>query len=120
MDTFREVRLSFIEEEILKLLSSIIDKELPKATKLLLFGSRARGESGEDSDLDLAVVVDLPVIDKAFWDRLWAIKWRVLELLDSEEFPLSLIPITLTDFRTGDSGIIREIKREGIVVWERN
>jgi predicted nucleotidyltransferase len=120
MDIIRDARPSFIEEEILKLFSSIVDKELPEASIILLFGSRARGRSGEDSDLDLAIVIDVPVIDKALWDKLWAIKWRVLESLNSEEFPLSLMPITLTDFKAGGSGIIREIKREGIVVWKRN
>jgi len=31
---------------------------------LLLFGSRARAESGEDSGLELTVGVELPAIDK--------------------------------------------------------
>gem|GEM_PF-4136441 len=37
---------------------------LQKATMLLLFGSRARAESGEDSGLELTVGVELPAIDK--------------------------------------------------------
>ncbi len=55
---------------------------------LLIFGSRARGNPDENSDLDIAVIVDSDV-NRELWDRLWEIKWRVLESLDAEEFPLS-------------------------------
>jgi len=45
MNLIRHVRPSFVEEEILKLLSSV-EQGLPEATMMLLSGSRARGESG--------------------------------------------------------------------------
>ena len=97
-----------------------VEREIAEAQKIILFGSRARGESDEDSDMDVAIVVNATHIDSTLWERLWDIKWRVLESLNSEEFPLSLMPITMTDFIAEESGIIKEIKREGIVVWERN
>jgi predicted nucleotidyltransferase len=113
------VKLSFIEEEILNHLSKLLEKEIPEVVKLIVFGSRVKGESTENSDLDIAVIVDIDNIDKKLWEMLWRIKWRVLKDLRSEEFPLSLIPITKRNFLSNNLGLEKSIKREGKVWWER-
>ncbi|GAB4407294.1 MAG: hypothetical protein OHK0032_02590 [Thermodesulfovibrionales bacterium] len=120
MTTVNTVMLSFVEEEILRHLSLLVEREIAEAQKIILFGSRARGESDEESDMDVAIVVNVTSIDSTLWERLWDIKWRVLESLNSEEFPLSLTIITMSDFIGEISGLIKEIKREGVLVWERN
>lgn len=120
MVTVRAEGLSFIEEKILGHMVSLVEREIPEARNIILFGSRARGDSDEDSDLDLAIVLDVPEVKREHWEKVWDLKWRVLEYLDAEEFPLSLILITLNDMMFRDSGIERELKNEGIVLWERN
>jgi predicted nucleotidyltransferase len=119
MSVVKTFILSFLEKEILKRLSSIIEKEMPEASQIIVFGSRARGGSDENSDLDVAVIIDAPAISKEIWERIWDIKWRVLESFNSEEFPLSLSPITLNDFISRDFGLEEAIKTEGIRIWER-
>lgn len=49
-----------------KLVESLIQALSPR--RIILFGSRARGEAGPDSDFDLMLVVDtdLPPADRAF------------------------------------------------------
>ncbi len=44
---------------------------------LVIFGSRARGQSSEDSDLDLLVLVDekTPEIEKKLEDIAYAVMW---------------------------------------------
>jgi len=110
--------LSSTEEKIIELLSSTLEKKLPEAIRLLIFGSRARGLSNEDSDLDIAVVVKSSA-EKNLWMRLWSIKWEILEKLNLEEFPLSLIFLSEEDFNS-DSALIHEIKKDGVILWERN
>ncbi len=112
-------RLSFIEEKMLGQMVSLIEREIPEARSMILFGSRARGDSDEDSDLDLALILDVPEIKMEHWEKAWDLKWKVLELLDAEEFPLSLTLMTLNDLATGNSGLENELKSEGIVIWER-
>lgn len=112
--------LSYVERRLLEELAREIAEKLPEAVSIILFGSRARGNSGEESDLDIAVVLDVDRITSQHWQRLWDIKWRILEALDSEEFPLSLVLLRKKDFVTKNYGLENELKREGIVIWERN
>ncbi|MGQ9571390.1 MAG: nucleotidyltransferase family protein [bacterium] len=119
MAAIKTFKPSFLEKGILKNFSVIIGREIPEATKIIIFGSRARGGSDEGSDLDVAVIFDMPHISKEVWDKLWNIKWRVLESLDAEEFPFSLSLITKKDLESRDFGLEETIKKDGIVVWKR-
>lgn len=112
--------LSFIEDKILDYLVSLIDERIPEACSIILFGSRARAASDENSDTDVAIILDVPEIKKEHWERIWDLKWKVLEYLEAEEFPLSLTLLTLRDFTSRNSGFEKVLRDEGIVVWERN
>lgn len=119
MAIIQEVKLSFIEDQILRHFASLLEKEVPESIEIIVFGSRARGDSSEDSDLDIAVILDVPEIDLNIWKRLWDIKWRVLESLKAEEFPLSLNIIKLDELLSRDSGVEKSIKTEGRIIWGR-
>jgi uncharacterized protein len=119
MAVTNSLRLSLLEQDVLKKYSGRFEKEIPKAVRIIVFGSRARGDSDEDSDMDVAVVFDMPLLNKEVWGRIWDIKWRVLESLDAEEFPLSLTLIAMNDLESRDYGLEDVIKREGRVIWER-
>ncbi len=112
-------RPSFLEKEVLRNFSRFVEKEIPEALKIIVFGSRARGGSDEGSDLDVAVIFDMPYVSKEMWDRIWGIKWRVLESFDAEEFPLSLTLFTLKDLESRDFGLENAVKKDGIVIWKR-
>jgi len=112
-------RPSFIEEEILYHLSRSVEEEVPEASQIIVFGSRARGDSNEDSDLDIAIVLDAPYIEKWIWEKLWDIKRRVQEGLQADELPITLTPIAQRDLVSRDFGVEKTIKTEGITVWRR-
>ena len=95
MATVNELQLSFAEEQVLRHFSDLVERKIPEAVEIILFGSRARGASDENSDLDIAVILNIPFVDKKMWDRLWGLKWNTLESLRAEEFPLSLTLITI-------------------------
>lgn len=116
----KTIGLSFLEELIIKRLSAMISEKIPEVQQIILFGSRARGRSDENSDLDLAIVFDSSQIDKKDWERVWDIKWTLLDSIDAEEFPLSLILITLNDLISKNTGLEKEIRKKGIVIWKRN
>ena len=119
MAVIKAFRPSFLEKEVLRNFSRLIEKEILEAFKIIVFGSRARGGSDEGSDLDVAVIFNMPYVSKEVWDRIWDIKWRVLESFDAEEFPVSLTLITMKDLESRDFGLENAIKKEGIVIWER-
>ncbi|HWH07617.1 MAG TPA: nucleotidyltransferase domain-containing protein [Candidatus Thermoplasmatota archaeon] len=79
------------------------------AKRVILFGSVARGESREDSDLDLLLIIDtedqhelLRAAERAelaFWPR---------------DFAMDLVPMRLSHYESGASVLAREAQAEGI------
>ncbi len=64
------------EEKYKQLLEAIIRKAkeiLPSGSRLVLYGSRARGDFREDSDWDLHITIDGP--EKLSWDLYDTYAW---------------------------------------------
>ena len=69
-------------EEIVRRLIAAIDPD-----RIILFGSRARGDSGPDSDIDLLIIKDTRL---SFAERAR----RVSQIIGRHVFPLDLIVLT--------------------------
>jgi predicted nucleotidyltransferase len=84
--------------------------------RVILFGSRARGDAGPDSDIDLLVVVD----DDTPGERLG---WRgVYEARRSFHEAVDILPLRRRRFdeRRGVVGSLPwTIDKEGVVVFDR-
>ncbi len=83
--------------------------------RIVLFGSRARGMAGPESDVDLLIEMetDLPkwkrriMVDEIFGLRDWAMDLLVLT------------PLEIERERTFSGSIIHEVDHEGVVLYER-
>jgi predicted nucleotidyltransferase len=111
--------LSPAEETILNAFIAALKASTPEAVKVIVFGSRARGSSDEGSDLDVAVVLSTDKIGFHHWQKLWNTKWEVLQGLQAEEFPLSLIPVTEDELSRKHEPFFKELRDTGVVLWER-
>ena len=81
--------------------------EVPSVERVVLFGSRARGDHGARSDIDLAVFAPgATLADRA----------RMAELV--EDAP-ALVGIDLVRLDEADDALRRAIEAEGIVLHER-
>jgi predicted nucleotidyltransferase len=83
--------------------------------KIILFGSRARGQAGPDSDADLLVVMS---VDGS--KRQQAVQIDLA--LEGIPIPIDLIVVTpeeVEKYRDVTGTIIREAVREGQVLYER-
>ena len=86
----------------------------PEVTKVLLFGSRARGDWGVRSDADVLVIIKKSR-QKRFFDRIP----RYLDLFSEISLPVDVFPYTEAEFRRmrekGNTLVLRALK-EGVLL----
>lgn len=63
MKTLDQAKLTEIERKSVKEAARVLTSELP-VTRVILFGSKARGDAEPDSDIDLLVLTSCPVTTK--------------------------------------------------------
>jgi predicted nucleotidyltransferase len=102
------------ESDISKAITTIIDGANPD--KIYLFGSRARGFEGPDSDLDLLI------IQKTAGPTRFR-SARISQLLPERRFPLDVIVNTPEEFEARSkipNSIQRVVAEEGLLVYDRD
>lgn len=77
------------------------------AEKIILFGSRARGDNRERSDIDLAIY-GMPQENRAFF---WSDIDDLPTLLDFD-----LVHIT----EHTDAALMKDIKKDGVILYEKS
>ncbi len=93
-----------IPASISKLIERIAIQARPK--KIVLFGSRARGNARENSDFDLCV------IDKTCSESIWA-----KLVVDLEIEPWTLFKVDLVEFEKVSPEMQKNIKHEGLILY---
>jgi predicted nucleotidyltransferase len=107
-------------EQIIKKLREVLKKlsqELPvKINRGILFGSYARGEAEEESDLDLILVSEsfrgLNYLERI--NQLLDLEWKLIDALDK---PFDLLFYSPEEWEREDLPIIRIAKEEGIEIY---
>ncbi|HHY05497.1 MAG TPA: nucleotidyltransferase domain-containing protein [Clostridia bacterium] len=80
-----------------------------KIRKIVLYGSRARGDHSPTSDYDLAVFGDrLSELDKAYFSS------EIEEMETLKEIDVTFIKEGVTD------KFIEKIRKEGVIIYEQN
>jgi predicted nucleotidyltransferase len=77
-------------------------------TRVVLYGSRARGNARENSDYDLAFI--FPKDRHGEWVRFVA---------DLDDAPVTLLPVDLLDWNETSDQLREKIAKEGITLYER-
>ena len=91
-----------LPDRVLRELSSFAQKY--SVTKIILFGSRARGTNTERSDIDIAV----------YGGNFDGLYWDVKEKINS----LLMFDIVQADSSISDE-LIKEIEKDGVVIYEK-
>ena len=84
-------------------------------SKIILFGSQAKGRATEESDVDI-VIISEDFSNKDIFER--AILTKEAEIMTIKKFmmPLDIITMTPKEFESGTS-IISDFARDGEVVY---
>ena len=80
---------------------------------VVLYGSLARGEATQESDVDLLVLLKEPF---DFFDELWVIVDILYDVQLESERLISAKPAHMDDFEQGSIQLYRNALREGIRV----
>jgi predicted nucleotidyltransferase len=100
--------IKHILEDVKKCLKKIYGKQLKD---IILFGSYARGDSTEGSDIDIILLLDGiedPVAEKEkFFDAIWQLDLKY-------DTVISILPFDENQFKTRRLPVILNAKREGI------
>ena len=80
---------------------------------ILLYGSCARGQAAEHSDIDLAIVLDGDVTPGREIDRLIDL---ITEINLAYGVLISVYPISERDYATVNSPLLLNLRREGVPV----
>ncbi len=85
--------------------------------KIILFGSCARGDFGEDSDIDLLIVKETPLRPLDRMREVYKVVYSPRHYLALD--PLVFTPAELSRKLEARDSLICEIVREGKVLYER-
>lgn len=100
------------ERNISQMIKSRIKQKNPLAD-IILFGSHARGQSNKDSDWDILILLNQPVVnrmmEREYRDELFAIELEIGE-------PISTLVFSKSDWEQKHeiTPLYQNIKREGI------
>lgn len=85
----------------------------PRLVGLILYGSQARGEATEGSDIDLLVVLD---DFREACEELEQMASLGSSLSLEHDVAISFFPVREHDFRSGGSPLLLNVAREGVAV----
>jgi uncharacterized protein len=110
MLTIDSLKLNLLLQELNQTLRMFYGDRL---TNVILFGSHARREATEDSDIDILIVLQDPISPGDEILRVSALKTDLN--LKYDEL-ISVTPISESDYQTRSTPLLENIRREGIIL----
>ena len=99
---------------VLQSIKDTLQRVVPTGTKVVLFGSQARGDAHEDSDWDILIILDKSKIDTNDYDNisypLRELGWKLKECINP-------VMYTLKDWMKYSFSLFHQnINNEGIIL----
>jgi predicted nucleotidyltransferase len=111
LTAWQQTRWPAVQRELDRMVAALRDWGVDR---IVLYGSYARGDFHQDSDLDLLIVKDT---NERFIDRIASVLAVTGAKIPVE--PIVYTPAELEQMRARGSGLISEVERDGKVLYER-
>jgi predicted nucleotidyltransferase len=102
------MRIRAILKEFREELENLYEKRLKS---IILYGSWARGDATEDSDIDLLIVLEEKVIPGKEIDRMIDV---ITEINLKHGVLISIYPVSEENYSTINSPLLINVRREGV------
>lgn len=101
--------------EVLEHLRDALERRGVAVLRMVLFGSRARGTQGPDSDIDVLILSD-SFKEKDTFERAELVRHAVADIVERFVVPLDVVPMTPEEYESGVS-LAAQYAREGEVLY---
>ncbi len=102
------MRIRAILKEFREELENLYEKRLKS---IILYGSWARGDATEDSDIDMLIVLEGKVIPGKEIDRMIDV---ITEINLKHGVLISIYPVSEENYSTSNSPLLINVRREGV------
>lgn len=97
--------------KIIDRFKNILEREKVSVKKIILFGSYARGNYNENSDIDLVIISD-DFETMTYWERIDFLSGAIYEIFE----PIEALSYTPSEWKKNDS-FLNDYARDGEVVF---
>lgn len=104
-------------EDLKKTLLNILKKRGIRASKIVVFGSYAKNDLKQDSDIDI-MIVSSDFKNKDLFGRVYLMRGIHRELVKIFMRPFDLMYYSDEEWESGYSHIINTAKTEGEILWD--
>lgn len=111
----RQRYLNYNEQKALEEIVNKISLMYPTIKEIILYGSKARGDYEEESDIDLLFITDSTLPRK----KRSEIYDAIYEIEVEHDVIASVVFVSESDFRSKESHFLKQVKMEGITLWSR-
>lgn len=110
-----KINLNYNELQGLNGAINKLTRTFPFIEQVILYGSKARGDSIEESDIDILIVTEYGVSR--------GIKYQISDMIYDHELKydiiISAIIVPRSDYRDKVSPFLNNVRKEGIVIWSK-